>query len=124
MADQFVSKIGNTYIVSVRYQSETLSLMSASFGSATGAWQMVWNLMNMGEDAPAVFDQVPIECKGSGSCSLKDIRRINDTQCSAVLSGKTDVLQPVHYVIRVKVGAQLLTHDPTIVVSPDPVEIP
>lgn len=124
MADQYVSKIGTTYIVSACFQTETATLTSASFGSLTGAWQVVWNLINLGEDAAAVFDQEPIQCNGSGSCSLKDIVRVNDSQCTAVLSGETESLQPLHYFLRVRIGGVLVTHDPTIVVSPDPVEIP
>ncbi len=124
MADQYVSKIGNLFIVSVCYLGELHELRSASFGAPTGVLAIVWNLMTVGRGAPARFNAQPLECPPAGSCSLRDIRRISDTQCTAVLEGDTRALQAMPYLIRVDTGKTTLVHDPTIVVSPDPVEIP
>ncbi len=125
MTDQYVSKVGALYIVSVCYDGELGELRSASFGAPAGVIRIVWNLMTVAGEQ-ATFNETPLECASTGACNLINIQRLSPTQCSAILMGNTKVLQPLPYLIRVDLmsTATTLVHDPTIVVSPDPVEIP
>jgi|HubBroStandDraft_3_1064219.scaffolds.fasta_scaffold07399_2 hypothetical protein len=123
MADQFVTMIGPQYVVSVCCYPETREVISASFGAPAENFEVTWNLMTIGAGPIATFNNPPLQDTDPGV--FQDITLLSPTQFRAtVLGSGTPHVQPLRYRLSINSGGQNLVHDPSIVVSPDPVEIP
>jgi hypothetical protein len=126
MSDQFVSKIGNQYVVTVCYVADTGEVESASFCTHHGFYEVVWNLVTVGGGSIATFASEPLKVpEGGDPSTLGNVRTISPTQCAATLDAKGPSVQAIPYSLQItKPGGALIRHDPSIIVSEDPVEIP
>lgn len=126
MTTQFVSKIVNHYVVNVIYLPGTQEVQSASFYTGLGTFQVVWNLVTVGGGPTATFGDQPLKLPDQGplSSSLDNPLKVSPTQCTATLHAKAPGVQKLGYLLEIMTPAGVIQHDPSIIVSEDPVEIP
>jgi hypothetical protein len=124
----FVTKVGDQYLVTVVYLPASNEIRSASFAVATSQpVEIFWNLVTVGasiNQETATFAEEPLVTPDNG---FVNIRSITPTQLVAQLQPPSlKVSHALHYVLRIKhpSSPNVLEHDPSIMISEDPIEIP
>jgi hypothetical protein len=125
-SDQYVSKVGSTFVVTVVYDRDLDAIRTSSFGMTAMDAEVTWNLMSPGPGAPAKLGDPPIvSVSPQEMVELVNLQRVSDTQASATLHiNGLGVVQAIYEVMVVSPSGRLIKHDPSIIVSHDPVEIP
>jgi hypothetical protein len=125
-SDQYVSKVGSMFVVTVVYDRDLDAVRTSSFGMTAMDAEITWNLISPGPGAPATLGDPPIRSVSPNDLvELFDLKRVSDTQATATLHIKgVGVVQAIYEVMVVSPAGRQLKHDPSIIVSHDPVEIP